>query len=191
MYIENIQLFVFLSRFLTFLQELSSVRCQNGGVRDERFMKLSINTVVAGMAFAAISVSAAFAAESATKEEAQAMVKKAVAFIKAEGAEKAYPVISTKGGQFTDRDLYIVVYGLDGKVLAHGANQKLVGKDMIEAQDVDGKYFVKERTELGRKQASFWQDYKFVNPITKKVEPKEMYCERETETVVCGGVYKQ
>jgi signal transduction histidine kinase len=154
-------------------------------------MKLSINTVVAGMAFAAISVSAAFAAESATKEEAQAMVKKAVAFIKAEGAEKAYPVISTKGGQFTDRDLYIVVYGLDGKVLAHGANQKLVGKDMIEAQDVDGKYFVKERTELGRKQASFWQDYKFVNPITKKVEPKEMYCERETETVVCGGVYKQ
>jgi cytochrome c len=154
-------------------------------------MKLSINTVVAGMAFAAISVSAAFAAESATKEEAQAMVKKAVAFIKAEGAEKAYPVISTKGGQFTDRDLYIVVYGLDGKVLAHGANQKLVGKDMIEAQDVDGKYFVKERTELGRKQASFWQEYKFVNPTTKKVEPKEMYCERESETVVCGGVYKQ
>ncbi len=154
-------------------------------------MKLRINTVVAGMAFAAISVNAAFAAESATKEEAQAMVKKAVAFIKAEGAEKAYPVISTKGGQFTDRDLYIVVYGLDGKVLAHGANQKLVGKDMIEAQDVDGKYFVKERAELGRKQASFWQDYKFVNPVTKKVEPKEMYCERESETVVCGGVYKQ
>lgn len=154
-------------------------------------MKLNSKIVAAGMAFAAISAGAALAAESATKEEAQAMVKKAVAFIKAEGVEKAYPVISTKGGQFSDRDLYVVVYGLDGKVLAHGANQKLVGKDLIEAQDVDGKYFVKERTELGRKQASFWQDYKFVNPTTKKVEPKEMYCERETETVVCGGVYKK
>ena len=154
-------------------------------------MKLSIKIVAAGMAFAAIPAAAVFAAESATKEEAQAMVKKAVAFIKTEGAEKAYSVISTKGGQFSDRDLYIVVYGLDGKVLAHGANQKLVGKDLIEAQDVDGKYFVKERTELGRKQASFWQDYKFVNPTTKKVEPKEMYCERESETVVCGGVYKK
>lgn len=154
-------------------------------------MTLNSKIVAAGLAFSAISAGAAFAAESATKEEAQAMVHKAVAFIKAEGVEKAYPVISTKGGQFSDRDLYIVVYGLDGKVLAHGANQKLVGKDLIEAQDVDGKYFVKERTELGRKQASFWQDYKFVNPTTKKVEPKEMYCERETETVVCGGIYKK
>ena len=154
-------------------------------------MKLSIKEVAAVLAFTAISTGAVFAAESATKEEAQAMVKKAVAFIKAEGVEKAYPVISTKGGQFSDHDLYVVVYGLDGKVLAHGANQKLVGKDLIEAQDVDGKYFVKERTELGRKQASFWQDYKFVNPTTKKVEPKEMYCEREAETVVCGGIYKK
>lgn len=154
-------------------------------------MAIKLNKYMAAFAVAALSASVVHAAETATKEEAQAMVKKAVAFIKSEGTEKAYPVISTKGGQFSDRDLYIVVYGLDGKVLAHGANQKLVGKDMIDAQDVDGKYFVKERTELGRKEASFWQDYKFVNPTSKKVEPKQMYCEREAETVVCGGIYKQ
>lgn len=154
-------------------------------------MKSSINKIAAVLTLAGFGSGAALAADSATKDEAQVMVKKAVAYVKTEGAEKAYPVISTKGGQFSDKDLYIVVYGLDGKVLAHGANQKLVGKDMIEVQDVDGKYFVKERAELGRKQASFWQDYKFVNPVTKKVEPKEMYCERESETVVCGGVYKQ
>jgi len=154
-------------------------------------MKSNIQKIAAVLTLAGISAGAAFAAEPATKAEAVAMVNKAITFVKAEGPEKAYPVISTKGGPFTDRDLYIVVYGLDGKVLAHGANQKLVGKDMIDVQDVDGKYFVKERAELGRKQASFWQDYKFVNPVTKKVEPKEMYCERESETVVCGGVYKQ
>lgn len=154
-------------------------------------MKSNIHKIAAVLTLAGFGTGTAFAADSATKDEAQAMVKKAVAYVKAEGGEKAYPVISTKGGQFSDKDLYIVVYGLDGKVLAHGANQKLVGKDMIEVQDVDGKYFVKERAELGRKQASFWQDYKFVNPVTKKVEPKEMYCERESETVVCGGVYKQ
>ena len=28
-----------------------------------------------------------------------------------------------------------------------------------------------------------------MNPATKKVEPKEMYCERLDETAVCGGVY--
>jgi len=136
-----------------------------------------------------MSVSA-WGAEFATKDEAVAMVKKAVVFIGQQGADKAYAEFSNKGGQFTDRDLYVVVYGLDGKVLAHGSNAKLIGKDLIDAQDVDGKYFVKERTELARKQAEFWQDYKFVNPVTKKIEPKQMYCQRLAETAVCAGVYK-
>ena len=126
----------------------------------------------------------------ATKDEAVAMVKKAVAFIEQSGPDKAYVEFDKKGGPFTDRDLYVVVYGLDGKVLAHGSNAKLIGKEMIDAQDVDGKYFVKERTELARKQPSFWQDYKFVNPVTKKVEPKQMYCQRVGETAVCAGIYR-
>jgi signal transduction histidine kinase len=140
---------------------------------------------------AAIVVSgAAFAAEWATKGEAQAMVEKAVAFIEEQGPAKAYAEISNKAGRFIDRDLYIVVYQLDGRVLAHGANQKLIGMDLSDAQDVDGKFFVKERIELARKQPTFWQDYKFVNPVSKRVEPKQMYCERLNDTAVCGGVYK-
>ena len=133
---------------------------------------------------------AAAAGESATRDEATAMVKKAVSFIKEQGAEKAYVEISNKAGRFIDRDLYIVVYQLDGKVLAHGANEKFIGKDMSEAQDVDGKLYVKERIEMANKQPTFWQDYKFVNPVSKKVEPKQMYCERVDNTAVCGGVYK-
>ena len=132
----------------------------------------------------------AFAGEWATRDEAQAMVKKAVAFIKEQGPEKAYPEISNKAGQFIDRDLYVVVYRLDGFVLAHGSNEKLIGKDLSDAQDVDGKFFVQERIALAKQQQTFWQDYKFVNPTSKKVEPKQMYCERLDQTAVCGGVYK-
>jgi cytochrome c len=143
-------------------------------------------------AFAAslLGIAAAAAGEGAGKDDAVAMVKKAVVFIKEQGAEKAYPEISDKAGKFIDRDLYVVVYQLDGKVLAHGSNAKFVGKDMIDAQDVDGKLFVKERVELAAKQASFWQDYKFVNPVSKKVEPKQMYCERLDNAAVCAGIYK-
>ena len=130
------------------------------------------------------------AAGGPTKEEAVAMVKNAVAFIKEQGPEKAYPEITSKAGKFHDRDLYVVVYQLDGMVLAHGSNQKFVGKDMSDAQDVDGKLYVKERVELAGKQASFWQDYKFVNPVDKKVEPKQMYCEKLDNTAVCAGIYK-
>ena len=147
-------------------------------------------TVLTWVAIVAGVLGAALAAERATKDEAMAMVKKAVAFIKQEGAEKAYAEISNKKGQFVDRDLYIAVYRLDGHILAHGANEKLIGTDQIAAKDPDGKEFVKERVELAKQQESFWQNYKFPDPLTKSVVPKEMYCERLNDTAVCGGVYK-
>lgn len=147
------------------------------------------------MAIAAVAILVgtsipAISAEKGTKDEAKAMVAKAVAFLKEQGPEKAYAEFSVKGGKFSHLDIYVVVYGLDGKVLAHGSNAKLVGKGLIDAQDVDGKYFVKERVELARSKGEFWQDYKFVNPVSKKIEPKEMYCQRVGETAVCAGVYK-
>ena len=142
------------------------------------------------VAFLAGTTLALAAGQHATKDQAVAMVQKAVAAIKAEGAQKAYSEIDVKGGKFSTLDLYIVVYGLDGKVLAHGANQKLIGRQMIDATDVDGKPFVKERVKLAREKGTFWQDYKFVNPMTKKIAPKQMYCERLNDTAVCGGIYK-
>ena len=139
---------------------------------------------------AGISVPA-WGGEFATKDEAVAIVNKAVAFYKKEGAEKAFAAFDKKPGDFTDRDLYVLVYSTSGKVLAHGSNIKLVGKDMSEATDVDGKPYVKERMALAAKQKTFWQDYKFTNPVTKKIEPKEAYCDVEGDAIICSGVYKQ
>lgn len=135
--------------------------------------------------------SSAFAnAEHATAAEATAMVKKGVAFMKSNGKDKGHAEISNKEGQFKDRDLYLVVYGLDGVVRAHGANEKMIGKNLIDLKDVDGKAFVKERVELAQAKGTFWQDYKFTNPVSKKIEPKSMYCEKLEDAVVCGGIYK-
>lgn len=127
----------------------------------------------------------------ATEKEAVAMVKKGVAAIKAGPKDKAFSDISDKGNAaYHDRDLYLVVYQLDGTVLAHGANAKFIGRNMIDLKDIDGKAFVKERVELAKSKGTFWQDYKFTNPENKKVEPKSMYCERLDEMAVCGGIYK-
>jgi signal transduction histidine kinase len=132
----------------------------------------------------------AHAQDKATAAEATAMVKKGVAFIKANGKDKGAAEISNKTGQFVDRDLYLVIYALDGTVRAHGANEKMVGKNLIDLKDVDGKEFVKERMELAKSKGTFWQDYKFTDPTTKKIAPKSMYCEKLDDAVVCGGIYK-
>ncbi|EFL49817.1 putative cache sensor protein [Solidesulfovibrio fructosivorans JJ]] len=125
-----------------------------------------------------------------TKKEAEAMVKKAVAAIKADGREKAFAAIDDPKGPFRDRDLYVVVYDLQGKCLAHGANSKQIGKDLIGLRDPDGKFFVKERVELAKTHDSFWQDYKFINPMTKLIEPKSMYMEKVGDILVGCGIYK-
>lgn len=151
-------------------------------------MKHSI--LIAALACTFIAPLAAQAQTKASAAEATAMVKKGVAFVKANGKEKGYAEISNKSGQFTDRDLYLVVYGLDGTVHAHGANAKMIGKNLIDLKDIDGKPFVKERVELAKSKGNFWQDYKFTNPVDKKIEPKSMYCEKLEDTVVCGGIYK-
>jgi hypothetical protein len=147
---------------------------------------------IAAAAVAALSVVsiAASAATGATKDEAVAMVKKAVAFIETEGPSSAYPEITNPEGRFVDRDLYIVVYGLDGMVLAHGADAKRVGTNQIGDKDPDGKAFVQERVQLAATHPSFWQTYKFKNPLTGQVEAKQTYCERYEDTAVCAGVYK-
>jgi signal transduction histidine kinase len=144
-------------------------------------------TTVSTLALACASLTAH---ADAKPEDATAMVKKGVAFIKASGKDKGYAEISSKTSQFKKEDLYLVVYGLDGTVHAHGANEKMIGKNLIDLKDIDGKPFVRERVEMAKTKASFWQDYKFTNPETKKIEPKAMYCEKLDETVVCGGVYK-
>ncbi|MEQ1686498.1 MAG: cache domain-containing protein [Burkholderiaceae bacterium] len=146
----------------------------------------ALTTLIAAFALAGV----AHANEGATAAEATAMVKKGVAFIKAQGKDKGYAEISSKTSQFKDRDLYLVVYGLDGTVRAHGANEKMIGKNLIELKDVDGKPFVKERVELAASKGTFWQDYKFTNPTNKKIEPKTAYCEKLEDTAVCGGIYK-
>jgi len=153
-------------------------------------MKFALVLASATCVMAGLLVQPAHAQTQATAAEATAMVKKGVAFIKANGKEKGYAEVSKKGSQFSDRDLYLVVYGLDGMVFAHGANEKMIGKNLIGLRDIDGKEFVKERVEMAKTKPTFWQDYKFTNPVDKKIEPKSMYCEKLDDTVVCGGIYK-
>jgi signal transduction histidine kinase len=153
-------------------------------------MKRSIIAPSLACLLTAVIACGAHAETKATLPEATAMVKKGVAYIKANGKEKGQAEISNKTGQFVDRDLYLVIYALDGTVRAHGANEKMIGKNLIDLKDIDGKEYVKERIELAKTKGTFTQDYKFTNPVTKKIEPKTMYCEKLDDAVLCGGAYK-
>jgi cytochrome c len=132
----------------------------------------------------------ALAADKGTKAEAVAMAKKAVAFLKANGREKAFKEFNNPKGQFVDRDLYVFVGDMQGRCLAHCTMHQIVGKDMMEVQDPEGRFITKERLKLLQKSNSAWQTYKYLNPTTKKIENKATYLERVGDIYIGVGVYQ-
>ena len=91
---------------------------------------------------------------NATKDDAVATVKKGSHLHQGQRQGQVLCRRSPPRTRSSSRpDLYVVVYGMDGKCLAHGANEKQVGRDLIDLKDIDGKPFIRERVELGKLQA--------------------------------------
>jgi cytochrome c len=133
---------------------------------------------------------AAAAEERATKDEAVAFVNRAVAYVKANGKDKALAEFNEPKGKFVDRELYIVVVDLQGTVLANGANRKLVGKNLLQVKDLDGKFFVKEEIEVATSKGSGWVEFRWNNPVTSKMEMRQLYLVRNDDYLIGSGVFK-
>ena len=153
-------------------------------------MKQAVKQIVCALFLFALGMNA-FAAERGTREDAQNMVKKAVAYVKEKGRDKAIEEFNNPKGSFIDRDLYIFAFSTDGTgvELANGANAKLIGKNVTDMRDADGKYLIQDILKVG-KAGQGWVDYKWPNPVSKLIEGKATYVERVGDLVIGCGYYK-
>lgn len=120
-------------------------------------------------ALLAVALSAAsFMAHAETPEVAKALLDQAVALFKAKGKDAAVKEINA-GGPWKKGELYIVAVQFDGTVLAHSANDKLAGKNMLEAKDASGKFFAKETIANVKSKGSSQIDMRWGNPVTKQI----------------------
>ncbi|MRR15982.1 MAG: histidine kinase [Deltaproteobacteria bacterium] len=138
-------------------------------------MKKVLALVMAVLLMAGVGV--AMAEDKGTAEEAKAMVKKAVAFIKEVGKEKALAEFNNPKGKFVYKDLYVWATGMDGTNLSHPYTPALVGKNMYNLKDADGKLFVQERINQLKTKSSGTIEYRWTNQNSKKVEQKVAYFE--------------
>jgi cytochrome c len=76
-------------------------------------------------------------------------------------------------------------------VVAHGTNQKLIGKDVSDLRDADNKYFIKEILDKAKSSGKGWVDYKWVNPISKEIQAKSVYLEKADDVIIASGFYKK
>lgn len=150
-------------------------------------MKKLVLSVMVGML--AIGFCTTVWAAGVSKEETKAFVKKAISYYKANGKEKALAEFSNPTGQFVKGDLYLTVWDFKGTQIAHGANKKLIGKNLLDLKDTSGKEFVKEFMAVGKK-GSGWVEYKWTNPASKQVESKHTYLEAVNDTIIGAGIYE-
>jgi cytochrome c len=117
------------------------------------------------------------AQEKITKAEAQALVKKIVAYAKANGEEKAIAACNTPD-YFLKGDGYIFAYDLKGVNVCH-KNEKMRGTNISEMKDTDGAAFIQEMMKkCNSKAGSGWIKYKWPNAVTKALEPKQSYVKK-------------
>lgn len=139
----------------------------------------------------AVMAATTMAQDRGTRDEAKTMVDAALAHVKKAGAEQAYKDFTQDKGTWTKKDLYVFVMDSTGKMLAHGANEKLVGKDLINLKDSSGKAFVVDMIATAKK-GSGWVDYEWADPLTKKVDGKASLVKAVpgSDTFVGVGVYR-
>ena len=132
-------------------------------------------------------------ADFGSKDEAVAMVQRVEDTFKKDGADATFKTVSDPSSkEFHDRDLYPFIYNMAGVCVAHGARPALIGKNLIDIKDQDGKYLIREMVDLLKTKESGWIDYKWPNPQTNKIEDKSSYVEKLGDNYFVGaGVYRQ
>jgi signal transduction histidine kinase len=133
-------------------------------------------------------------AQSPEAVKAEALVKQAVAFAKANGVEKLLQETNNGSGKFhvaAGSDLYIFIYDQQGVVKAIGYNTgALVGKNRIDMKDPDGVMVIQGLLKLANTKGKGWFDYKYPDPTDNKVKVKSSYVELYEGLVIGSGIYK-
>ncbi len=131
-------------------------------------------------------------AENATKDEVVAKTKEAAKMVSEKGADAAKAELNKKDGPFVWKDTYVFMMDTDGVMLAHPVKPSLIGKNLIEIKDSQGKLFFQDFAAVAKKDGEGWVDYMWPKPGEKEDSEKTSYILMvpDTNVIVGAGIYK-
>ena len=140
-------------------------------------------------------------AESATKDECVTKCKEAAQLITEKGLEAALPELNKKDGKFVWKDTYVYVLDFTGVHVTHPLRPEMLGKNVLEWKDSNGKFVVKELIEIAKTKGEGWTDYMYPKPeeLAKPIPFKEkipskklsyVYRVPGKELLVVAGVFE-
>ncbi|WP_162683382.1 cache domain-containing protein [Rhodobacteraceae bacterium DSL-40] len=130
---------------------------------------------------------------SASRRDVIRMVDRAVEYYQANGLEALVTALEDpENTAFHDRGLYGFIVSDEGQFVAHGANPRLTGKNLIKLKDQNGVYLFREFVETGQTKGRGWVSYLWLNPATRKLQPKVTLVQKlDPGNFVAVGVYQK
>ena len=128
-----------------------------------------------------------------TRQEAEALVRRAAEFLHTHDEATALAAFDDPNGAFRDGDLYVYVMDATDPeltMLAHGSNPGLIGVPQRRIVDADGKDFHGQTVAIANTVGEGWVDYKWPNPVTKKIAQKSSFILKDGGLIIVAGVYE-
>lgn len=88
---------------------------------------------------------------------------------------------------------YFFVIDQDGNFVLAGKNRDLIGKNVLQLRDSDGKYLIKDIIKNAEFKDSSWVSYKWKNPENGRIEQKYSYAKRvpNSNWIIGSGFYME
>lgn len=118
----------------------------------------------------------------------QELVKLAVKYFNQRGKDEAFAAINTPGGPFTKGDISVFVDDFDGVAIVND-NPALVGQNLIDQVDSQGKPIVKSEIALAKTKGKGWVAYYWKNNLKKSYIEKVVDPKTKKAYVIGAGYY--
>ena len=126
-----------------------------------------------------------------TQDEVVDLTRKAVAIIETQGVEAAREIFN-KDGEFKFGEIYVNLIDFKGTWLIYPPRPASVGLNVINLKDADGRSLIQDIVKVARENGEGWTEYRWINPVSNKVEPKLTYVKRIADKDIAAsiGIYK-
>lgn len=151
--------------------------------------RFGVVLIVIGLLSAVAEAQRAHCPHFATPAEAQAMSEKAAEHLARVGLDRAFGDFMNTGGPFFDRDLYVFVLDMNGRVVLNGRFPEVAGSGGLDLFDGSGPSFAGNAVAIGRGPGRGWIEYQWYNPCTGEYGYKSSYIIRVGDYLVGVGAY--
>ena len=124
------------------------------------------------------------------RHTAVALVRQGVAHVRAVGKRRACDDFDDPNGAFVFGEYYISAFDVNGIRVANGSDPASRGENIHDIRDADGRQHVHAIIDKAKARGKGWEDYKWTNPVTKRIEPKSVYFELVDDVIITCGIYR-